>query len=288
MYRTVGSTSLSTQRSDPLAAVCIATEGGNQDETEVLIEVQVPSPKLHYEEGITLLLGRGGWSKETDQLIETYGEKHHRVMVTDDEIIAIGYFIHLLEIHDTDTESRIQRKLSNHISDLYETYQEWLTTQTQRKRKLRLLDQSEQAVKYDDFYQPVLQHSDAKWRSQGLSSRNTRRVEAAISRIDVNPELCYKNARRIVTEFKDDDSVQYVEGIALSKHATRIVGHAWVEFKNRVAEVTWPWHRPDPTETGAVYYGVPVSKETVNEATERSDFNSGPLVLYVDYPDKLG
>jgi len=46
----------------------------------------------------------------------------------------------------------------------------------------------------------------------------------------------------------ENDRVQYVEGIGLSKHTARITGHGWIEHDERVVELTWPWHSPLPPE----------------------------------------
>jgi len=63
----------------------------------------------------------------------------------------------------------------------------------------------------------------------------------------------------------ENDRVQYVEGIGLSKHTARITGHGWIEHDERVVELTWPWHSPLPPEE-TVYFGRPVSRKELEDS----------------------
>jgi len=49
-----------------------------------------------------LILVRGGRTKQTDRIVESYGESGGRIahFVTGDEMLAIGYYIQLLELHE--------------------------------------------------------------------------------------------------------------------------------------------------------------------------------------------
>lgn len=40
--------------------------------------------------------------------------------------------------------------------------------------------------------------------------------------------------------------IQYAEGLALPRQAGRVIQHAWIEIDGAVADLTWPWHSPDP------------------------------------------
>lgn len=251
------------------------------EKMEFLCSVEVPAPDLHYTEDRTIDLIRGGKQKQTDRIVETYGGGNERIMVVDDPTFAIGYYIHLLEIHDI-KESEVHDQLPEYLDYMYDEYIEWRDTLSLSDRKLRLLDQVEHDLEYDDFYQTVLE--EGTWRQTGLSAKQQHRVSQRVDSLDTNPKFCYKNARRAITEWWNDETAKYVEGVALSKHASRIIGHAWVELDGRVAELTWPWHIPDPHGTGAVYYGVEVSREELKQ----HEINSGPLVLNIDDPSLLG
>jgi hypothetical protein len=102
--------------------------------------------------------------------------------------------------------------------------------------------------------------------------------------------------------------VQYVEGLVLPRDASGPIQHAWLEIDGAVAELTWPWHSPDPaapdrydptaetadpnlvgdampgvdcTEAGegpAVYYGVPVEWPRVLATRNRRQGNS-PILM---------
>jgi hypothetical protein len=102
--------------------------------------------------------------------------------------------------------------------------------------------------------------------------------------------------------------VQYVEGLVLPRDASGPIQHAWLEIDGAVADLTWPWHSPDPadpdrydptdetadpnavgdampgvdcTEAGegpAVYYGVPVEWPRVMATRNRRRGNSAILM----------
>lgn len=262
---------------DPERYMDVTIAGGG--DVEVLSFVETSAPDLGGAER-QLSLTKGGKEMQTDRLVETYGEDPGpTIMVTADPNVAVGMYIHLLEIHELDEDS-VYSGLADRLGELYESYRDWCDSLSLRDRRIRLLDQAEGGSEANSFYEPVL-NGAGSWRTVREGDGHdafSRRASTILSAIESNPKYCYRNAREAALEF---DDATYVEGIALPKHGSRITGHAWVEVGAAVIELTWPWHTPTPPSE-AVYFGTEVADETV----QKSD--GGPIVLDVDDPSKLG
>ena len=254
--------------------VTIAGES-DDEEPEPLAHIRVPA---HDRDAVRhLIFVRGGRTKETDRLVENYGDPTGRVsnLVADDEILAIGYYLQLLELHELE-EDDIYPALEEAVPDLYARYTEWRDDLDASDRRLRLLDQAESDTEWDPLYEDIL--DEGSWRTVAHDEDLQGFARALHRRFDFDSSGCYRNGRIVLEEdrYWENDRVQYVEGIALPKHAARITGHAWIEHDGRVVELTWPWHTPLPPED-AIYFGRPVTREELQESWDCGEY--GPYVL---------
>jgi len=231
-------------------------------------------------ECLTVALVRDGVEKQTDGLVETRSVtgRSTRGHLLDDAVRALGYTLGLLERVPVDEETAHER-LRDDAPAWYGAYQDWRDGLSQRDRRHDLLDQIEAGLERDPLYEPV--QAEGSWRATGIAPETRDWGLALRDAVFSTPRSCYRHAREAVAESGYHEDVQYVEGVALSKQATRIAGHAWIEIGSGgdggVVELTWPWHGIDPEGTGAEYFGVPVSHDRVQEAVEKNE--AGPLVL---------
>ena len=256
----------------------LLTIADGSDEPEPLAHVRV---QAHDRDAVRhLILVRGGREMQTDRLVETYGEPDGSVsnMLVDDEVLGIGYYIQLLELHEL-SEEAVYDSLVGAVPDLYETYDDWHTSLDRSDRRIRLLDQAEADTEWDPLYEDIL--NEGSWRTVAHDDDLQGFARALHRRFDFDPSGCYRNGRIVLEEdrYWENDRVQYVEGIALPKHAARITGHAWIEHDGRVVELTWPWHTPLPPED-AIYFGRPVTREELQDSWDRGDY--GPYILNGD------
>jgi len=85
-------------------------------------------------------------------------------------------------------------------------------------RRLRLLDQAEADTEWDPLYEDILEQG--KWRTVTHDNDLQGFARALHRRFDFDSSGCYKNARLVMQDnrYWENDRVQYVEGIGLSKH----------------------------------------------------------------------
>lgn len=91
---------------------------------------------------------------------------------------------------------------------------------------------------------------DKSARAVGATEVNIPTDEDSIYRSEMGAEVSDGD----VWPFAENDEtlrcnghrIRYVEGLALPRQAGRVVQHAWIEIDGAVADLTWPWHSPDP------------------------------------------
>jgi hypothetical protein len=268
----------------------IAIDDGNRDEEHMtyLCSTEAPAPDYHYEETRDLTFIKGGVEAKEDRVFSVYGTDRQRVMVTENVAMAVGSYLHLLDTHRID-EREAHRKLYELATEQYQEYVRVMKNQTLRDRRISLLDQAEADSEHHPFYTPILGKENGEWRNKGLTPEEKHRVQRYIEREEPNPRFCYKNCRNALEEWWEDDRVTYVEGIAIPKEGLRIMGHAWIEIEEKVAELTLPWNTPDPEGTGAVYFGSEVPRERFKNLTGDVDEGEDPGPLLLDSAgDKVG
>lgn len=270
-----------------LGIVAIAGDGTSPQDLEHVCHVVIDAPDLEDGEKRLLALARNGPAQTGNSIVDTYGltderpstqGTNSRIMVVPNETFAIGYYLHLLEIHRLDEQhSRDEMKRSD--AD-YAAYARWNSEQSLSDRRHALLDQMEQEIECgENRTKPVLERG--KFRG---SAADPDVAAPLVEEIDPNPKFCFKNALRIKRRHLKDDSIQYAEGVALSKHAARMAVHGWIEIDGQVVEPTWPWHSPSPPEE-TVYYGAAIDERTVATA----DIEQGrPQLLDIDDATVLG
>jgi len=77
-------------------------------------------------------------------------------------MLAIGYYIQLLELHELD-ENDMYAGLEDAVPDLYAEYKTWREELDVSDRRLRLLDQAEADTEWDPLYEDILEQG--KWRT---------------------------------------------------------------------------------------------------------------------------
>lgn len=263
---------------DPHCWSVFISGDSNDEESEPLAHWRV---QAHDRDAVRhLILVRGVRTKQTDRIVESYGKSGGRIahLVTDDKMLAIGYYIQLLELHELD-EGDMYAGLEDAVPDLYSEYKTWRAELDVSDRRLRLLDQAEADTEWDPLYEDIIEQG--KWRTATHDSDLQGFARALHRQFDFDSSGCYRNARLVMQDdrYWENDRVQYVEGISLSKHAARITGHGWIEHDERVVELTWPWHSPLPPEE-TVYFGRSVSRRELQDSWDRGEH--GPYILNDD------
>lgn len=162
----------------------------------------------------------------------------------------------------------------------------WRESVTLRDRRLRLLDQADEQIEHGAFHIRPYLEDGGTFRNTELSDSARHIVLSIASQITTNSRRCYETAYNAILDYDGTHDIQYVEGIALPKHPGRIALHAWIEIDGAVAELTWPWHRPDPpAET--VYFGIPVDETTLRERMAQRPGTSNPVVVSEEMLDEL-
>lgn len=261
----------------------VIIEAPDRDEPRALAGVTVDAPDEDTGNRELQLAEDPDAERETDRTFELQSSGGFRQMVTPNRYGAIAYYLSVLEQHDLE-EKAVSQSLAEIDGIDMEAYDEWRTGLSQSDRRLRVVDQLEERIDHGGFnLEPYLE--EGTYRRVGLDDGQRRVALRLRSESDANPRRCYENAYRAVAAYDGGRDVQYVEGVALGKHPGRISAHAWVEIDGHVAELTWPWHSPDPTD--AVYFGVPIDEETLHERANGRDGMSNPAILTNDELDRL-
>jgi len=184
--------------------------GSDDEESEPLAHLRV---QAHDRNAVRhLILVRGGRTKQTDRIVESYGESGGRIahFVTGDEMLAIGYYIQLLELHELD-ENDMYAGLEDAVPDLYAEYKTWREELDVSDRRLRLLDQAEADTEWDPLYEDILEQG--KWRTVTHDNDLQGFARALHRRFDFDSSGCYRNARLVMQDnrYWENDRVQYVE-----------------------------------------------------------------------------
>jgi hypothetical protein len=218
-----------------------------------------------------------------------------QAVVIRDRARALGYYLFSVEQHadrivdhdgeglaDVVTEAEVIAATRDMVD--WRPYLAMQSTLTDRDRRLRLMDFYEWRTTHGDYAAEVYA-ADATWRGTGLSDSARTLAEQIARHTDVplDPRLCYGTTQRALAQFGENHRIEYVEGVALPRHANQAIRHAWLEVDERVVELTWPWHRPDGH--GAVYWGVPVDTAQVLDTFDRRDGGSAVLLSEAENAD---
>jgi len=76
-------------------------------------------------------------------------------------MLAIGYYIQLLELHELD-ENDMYAGLEDAVPDLYAEYKTWREELDVSDRRLRLLDQAEADTEWDPLYEDILEQGSGE------------------------------------------------------------------------------------------------------------------------------
>lgn len=199
------------------------------------------------------------------------------VYITPDEHAALGLFVHLLEQHGFDEAAAMDGLDDPDLAFDIDTYLGWREQFTVDERRERLLDDAESRRERSPHVATYL--DDGSFRTVDPDDDTAQTVGQTLSDgLDANPRRCYRNSIVTLNAVDSLDNIQYVEGLALPKHAGRAVAHAWLEVNGTVVELTWPWHAPLPPES-TVYYGVPIETDEVLSTTKRRNMGFNPILL---------
>lgn len=90
-----------------------------------------------------------------------------------------------------------------------------------------------------------------RWRvSTGPSERET--IKQTMTAVGVTLKQRYYNAQ--LAALVGDDCIQYVRGYVDAPEQYSSLEHVWNEISEKVAEITFPYSRPNPPEN-TVYFG---------------------------------
>lgn len=261
----------------------VIIEAPDRDDVHPIAEVTVDDPE-NPDRQRALFLGEDPEAeRSTDRSFEIQGEDRFRQMVTDDRNGGIAYYLSMLEQHEVDEAEALAAM--EDLADM-DAYEDWQQSMSPSDRRLRLLDQAEERAAFGGINVETYLEDGGTFRSLGLSDGARRVALNLAGSIDPNPRRCYENAYRAVTEYDGTRDVQYVEGLAMPKHPGRISTHAWIEIDGKVADLTWPWHSPDPpAET--VYFGIAVDEETLRERMANRPGTSNPVVVDLETLEQM-
>ena len=206
---------------------------------------------------------------------------------THDTNIAIGYFLHLIEIQDKWDENLFIGKIRDALSDGeldFEGYTNYIGSLAESTRKVTLLDMLETRVNQDNDWAAKPYLKVGAWRSTNLSERGKEFAERLSRNIELSPQRCYRTAQKAAIKHKNNHLVEYVEGVVLPKTASSAIRHAWIEYDGEVVELTFPWHRFDGDS--AVYFGTIFDCEEVENIYNRRD-GGMPLILSDEKAQKV-
>lgn len=249
-------------------------------EEQLLVEIEVDAPEeavSFTESKLTLSLTEGGTKMvphPPDAPFTYGGSEDVQTTVIPNRGVALGHFLHGLEIHESGAEEAVHDKLREHIDlSAYYEMQESLSRGDRRKRLFEWWDWRVEEAK--DFAAEKYRE-DAIWRDQSLDESGRKLAERITRNVEPEGTMCYYTAGEAAIHELNNHRVSYCEGVVLPKHANQCIRHAWIEIDGSVAELTWPWHPFDGGE--AVYLGMEIPKEQVKETRERRDINGSVLL----------
>lgn len=260
-----------------------------------------------------LTRGGDGLTPHEDDPFTYYNSDDAQCTVIPDAKRAVGYFLHGVEQHseallsgdgdaldpmsetdiigllgagdpDAGTEAADELEDGDTVTELLADHIAWRNQLTERDRRLLLMDMLEWRADEGGDFAAAAYMDEATWRETGLTESARSLAEQIHRNIDARPRLCYHTAGTAIKKYRDNHRVEYVEGIALPHHCSQAIRHAWLEIDGAVAELTWPWHRYDPTE--AEYFGVPIDAERVIETRKRRGGGS-PVLLSDEQAERV-
>ena len=263
-------------------------------EPELLARFVLDDPDTR-DHSLEIHLIRGGLERNSDKLIEQRSGKGGLVATIVPSLeFGIGLYLFTNEQNGAPEEKAWDSLAKSEKIE----WQEWSNQQTRRDRRLRLVDQLEDArVDWRAEPQdglPTFQKTleEGRFRdNNGMSGAEERLAKRLTAHSEGGAGRCYENAQTAIELAWDDDRVDYVEGVALQKQGIRAVRHAWLEINGSVGEVTWPWHSP-VSENDAVYYGAIVERDKLENRMDSRGFDpmlfdNDEWVEYLEYMDKI-
>lgn len=218
--------------------------------------------------------------------VRTADPKGMQLSITHKPNFAIGRLLHNIELHRIPTDSITEEMdhSSDDLDQLLSNYNESMASLTRKQREIRLLDLLESRIEYGNDWAAKPYLEECNWRSTTLSDQGRKFADRLSRHINIRPDKCYDNAQQATIKHKDNHLVDYVEGIALHKYAAVAIRHAWIEYKNSVIELTWPYHQFDGDT--AVYFGTRIPDDKVVKKYNQRNGGS-PLILSDEKIDKL-